>query len=121
MFDALFDLPLWITGPGIVVVMISFGLGGMFLVRRRVLPHLRVHVQDSEFAGAMVQCVMVFYGLAVALIAVSVWQTYSDVSKLVSQEATAIASLCVSNVTSTWLRSLSLRLVENFASTRVGA
>ena len=93
MLDALFDLPLWITGPGIVVVMISFGLGGMILVRRRVLPRLHIHVQDSEFAGAMVQSVMVFYGLAVALIAVSVWQTYSDVSTTVSHEAIAVAAL----------------------------
>ena len=36
---------------------------------------------------------MVFYGLALALIAASVWQTYSDVSKIVSQEATAIYAL----------------------------
>ena len=93
MLDALFDLPLWITGPGIVVVMISFGLGGMILVRRRVLPRLHIHVQDSEFAGAMVQSVMVFYGLAVALIAVSVWQTYSDVSTTVSHEAIVLAAL----------------------------
>ena len=51
--DALFDLPLWVTGPGIVIVMISFGLVGMIVVRRRVLPRLHIHVQDSEFAGAM--------------------------------------------------------------------
>ena len=36
---------------------------------------------------------MVFYGLAVALIAVSVWQSYSDVAKTLSQEATALAAL----------------------------
>ena len=41
----------------------------------------------------MLQSVMVFYGLAMALIAVSVLQTYSDVSKIVSQEATALAAL----------------------------
>ena len=41
----------------------------------------------------MLQSVMVFYGLAVALIAVSVWQTYSDTSKVVSSEATALAAL----------------------------
>jgi len=39
------------------------------------------------------QSVMVFYGLAVALIAVSVWQTYSDTSKIVSEEATALGAL----------------------------
>ena len=66
---------------------------GLLVVRRRVLPRLRIHVEDSEFTGAMVQCVMVFYGLAVALIAVSVSQTYSDVSKVVSGEATALNAL----------------------------
>jgi hypothetical protein len=41
----------------------------------------------------MVQCIMVFYGLAVALIAVNVSQTYSSVQTTVSQEATALAAL----------------------------
>src|SRR6185437_4437091 len=51
----------------------------------------RIQIEDSEFSGAMLQAVMVFYGLAVALIAVSVWQSYSDTSKLVSQEAATLA------------------------------
>jgi Protein of unknown function (DUF4239) len=41
----------------------------------------------------MVHSVMVFYGLALALIAVNVFETYADVSKTVSQEATALAVL----------------------------
>ena len=48
---------------------------------------------DSEFVGAMVQSVMVFYGLVLALIAVNVWQSYNDVSKTVSLEATSFAAL----------------------------
>ena len=36
---------------------------------------------------------MVFYGLAVALIAVNSWQNYSDVQKITSQEATMAAAL----------------------------
>src|SRR5580765_4238328 len=93
MFDALFDLPLWITGLGTVGVLVGFGVGGLLLVRRCVLPRLRIKVEDSEFSGTMVQSVMVFYGLAVALIAVSVFQTYSDTAKLVSGEATSLAAL----------------------------
>jgi hypothetical protein len=93
MLDSLFDLPLAISGPVIIVALCLFAISGLFLVRRRVLPHWGVRVEDSEFAGAMVQAVLVFYGLAVALIAVNVWQTYSDVSKIVSQEATALAAL----------------------------
>jgi len=93
MFDAVFDLPLWITGLGILGILVFFALGGMLLVRRCVLPRLRIRVEDSEFIGTMMQSVMVFYGLAVALIAVSVWQSYSDVSTTVSREAIALAAL----------------------------
>jgi len=93
MFEIIFDLPLLITGPAIVGSLCVFALGGMLLVRRHVLPRMNIQAADSEFTGAMLQSVMVFYGLAVALIAVSVSQTYSDVSKIVSSEATALAAL----------------------------
>lgn len=93
MFERLFDVPLAIMGPAVVLSLCLFGLAGLMFVRRRVLPRLRIHVQDSEFAGAMVQSIMVFYGLAVALIAVNVFQTYGEVSKIVSQEATTLAAL----------------------------
>ena len=49
--------------------------------------------QDSEFTGAMMQAVMVFYGLAMALIAVSVWETHSEVSNVVSSESSRLACL----------------------------
>src|SRR5687767_2741308 len=93
MPDFIFDLPLLITGPAIVILLCLYGFVGLVIVRGRVLPRLRTDVQDSEFSGAMLQAVMVFYGLAVALIAVSVWQSYSEVSKIISQEATALAAL----------------------------
>ena len=93
MFQLLFELPLAISGPAIILALSLFALGGLLMVRRWVLPRWRVRSEDSEFTGAMVQAVLVFYGLAVALIAVSVWQTYSDVSRVVSQEATALAAL----------------------------
>jgi FtsH-binding integral membrane protein len=93
MFESLFDLPLWIVGSVIIGSLSLFAVGGLLVVRRRVLPRLRVTAEDSDFTGAMMQSVMVFYGLAVALIAVSVWQTYSDVQKIVSEEATSLAAL----------------------------
>ena len=93
MFESLFDLPLLIIGPAIVGSLCLFAMIGLVVVRRHVLPRLRIQVEDSEFTGSMMQSVMVFYGLAVALMAVSVSQTYSDVSKIVSGEATALASL----------------------------
>jgi len=93
MFERIFDLPLLVVGPAMIGTLCLFALTGLAVVRRWVLPRLRVETSDSEFTGAMLQSIMVFYGLAVALIAVSVWQTYSDVSKIISEDATALAAL----------------------------
>ena len=93
MFESLFDIPLVLAGPVIIGTLCLFAVVGLLVVRRKLLPRLRVEGGDSEFTGAMLQSVMVFYGLAVALIAVSVWQTYADTSKLASQEAAAVAIL----------------------------
>ena len=93
MIDFLFDLPLLVIGPAIIGSLCLFAIVGLRLVRRLVLPRLRISVEDSEFSGAMMQCVMVFYGLAAALIAVTVFQTYSDVSKIVSSEASALNAI----------------------------
>jgi len=72
MLEFLFDLPLVVTGSITLVGLWLFAIGGLFLVRGCVLPRLRIKVEDSQFAETMVQSVMVFYGLVVALIAVSV-------------------------------------------------
>ena len=93
MFEFVFDLPLLFAGPAIVAVLCLFGLTGLACVRKRVLPRLNVRLEDSEFSGAMLQSVMVFYGLAVALIAVNVSQTYSDTGRIVSDEAIAINAI----------------------------
>lgn len=93
MLHFLFDLPLWIIGPGLVLAMCGFALLGLRLVRAFVLPRLHVTVQDSEFVGTVVQSVMVCYALAVALIAVKVWETHGDTAQTVSAEAAAVASL----------------------------
>ena len=93
MLDLLFDLPLTLAGCAVIGALFAFAVAGLAVVRRLVLPRLQVRTEDSEFTGAMVQAIMVFYGLALALIAVSVWQTYSDAAGIVSQEATAVGAL----------------------------
>ena len=92
MFEFVFDYPL-VTGAAIIVALCLFAVVGLLLVRRRVLPRLRVDKGESEFTGAMLQSVMVFYGLAVALIAVTVFETYSDTTRIVTGEATALNNL----------------------------
>jgi hypothetical protein len=87
------DAPLAMLGPAIILLLSASSLIGLLLVRRFILPRLRVDVSDSEFVGAVVQSIMVFYGLALALIAVNVWQTYNAVSTTVSMEAISFAAL----------------------------
>lgn len=93
MIKDLFDLPLMVIGPAIILSMVLFGVAGLFVNRRIVLPYVTIRIQDSEFTGAIAQSVMVFYGLAAGLIAVNVFQTYSEVERITSREATALAAL----------------------------
>lgn len=69
MLESIFDIPLVIAGSVTIGSPCVFAIGGLLVVRRTVLPRLRIQVEDSEFSGSMLQAIMVFYGLAVALIA----------------------------------------------------
>ena len=93
MFNSLFDLPLAFVGVAILILLCAFALAGLAIFSRYVLPRLKLGPEESAFSGAMMQAIMVFYGLAVALIAVSVWQTYTDAAATTSREATAIGVL----------------------------
>jgi hypothetical protein len=91
--DFMFNLPLIVAGPGIILFLVAFGVGGLTLFRKRQLPKLKFGHSDAHFSGAMVASIMVFYGLALALTAVHVWETYEDVAKMTIQESACIASL----------------------------
>lgn len=93
MPEFIFHVPLPVAGCLIIGSLCAYSLIGLILVRRFVIPRLKVSRDDSDFTGAMVQAVMVFYGLAVALIAVSVWETHSQVSGVVSMEASRLGGL----------------------------
>ncbi|PYI90121.1 MAG: hypothetical protein DMF03_05615 [Verrucomicrobia bacterium] len=93
MFDSLFNLPLVIVGAAILLLLCAFALGGLAIFSRYILPRLKLGPEESVFTSAMMQAVMVFYGLAVALIAVSVWQTHTDAAATISREATALGVL----------------------------
>jgi hypothetical protein len=93
MPEFLFHVPLPVAGGLIIGGLCAYSLIGLILVRRFVIPRLKVSLDDSDFSGAMVQAIMVFYGLAVALVAVSVWETHSEVSAVVSMEASRLGGL----------------------------
>jgi hypothetical protein len=93
MFGWIFSVPWMWLGLLIVAVCAIVGIAGLSIARRLVLPRLGHVAHQNEVTGAILHGILIIYGLAVALIAVAVWENYSDVSKIVSGEATAIASL----------------------------
>src|SRR5262245_15491213 len=93
MFDFLFDLPLVIVGPAIILFLCAFALSGLAIFDHYVLPRMKLGPEESVFTSAMMQAVMIFYGLALALIAVNVWENHSDAERTTSEEATAVGAL----------------------------
>ena len=93
MIDFLFVLPLWLLAVVLNLWLIGFALLGLRIARRWVLPRLRLGYDDAYYAAPLVQSAMLLYSLVAALTAVGVWTKYSEVSGVVSSEATAIASL----------------------------
>jgi hypothetical protein len=69
MFDWVFDLPMLVAGPTIVLLLVLFSVIGLRLTRRHVLTRMRIDPEDGDFGSGMLQAVMTIYGLALALIA----------------------------------------------------
>lgn len=88
-----FNLPLVVAGPLIILVLVGFGVGGLTLFRKFQLPKLRFGHGDSDFSAGMVASIMVFYGLALALTAVHLWETYQDVRGITTRESALLAAL----------------------------
>ena len=91
--DFLFALPLWLLAVVLNLWLMGFALGVLWIARRWILPRLGLRYDDAYYAAPLVQSAMLLYSLVAALTAVGVWTRYSQVSDVVSSEATAIASL----------------------------
>ncbi len=87
------DLPLIVAGPLLIGFLVGFSLLGLHWFRMQHLPRLQFGERDGDFLAAMVASIMVFYGLATALTAVQVWESYERVKEITEQEASALAAL----------------------------
>ena len=89
----LFDIPVWVVGLLLAMVMGGLAAAGLLWARRRILPRFQFSEEDGHFTSTIVHSVMVFYALTVAMIAITVWETYDAAAKIVSTEATELATL----------------------------
>jgi Protein of unknown function (DUF4239) len=93
-------MPTWlydVAPPIAAIIIVAFieiaALIGLVLVRRFLIPRLHYDDGANDAVSGTVQAIGVFYGITVGLIAVGVWNTYSNASELVSREATSIGAL----------------------------
>jgi hypothetical protein len=91
--DFLYNWPIWISGLAILFLFLLFSETCLRVVRRIVLPRLKMGEQHSLLGGVMVSAMVLLYGLVAALISVNVYDTYAEVSRIVSREATSLAAL----------------------------
>lgn len=70
--DFLYSLPLWLLGLVLNACLVAFGLIGLWIARRWLLPRLQLKYDDAYFGAAVVQSVMLLYGLIAALTAYGV-------------------------------------------------
>jgi hypothetical protein len=81
------------TAIVLVVLIETVSVIGLVLARRLILPRLSYHDGANDAVSGTVQAIGVFYGITVGLIAIGVWNTYSNASDLVSREAMSIGAL----------------------------
>jgi len=89
----LFDLPLIVSGPIVIGGLVLVGILGLNWFRKHRLPKLKFGEGDGDFLAAVLASIMVFYGLATALIAVHVFEIHQRVKEITKQEATSLAVL----------------------------
>jgi hypothetical protein len=89
----MFDLPLIVKGPILIGILVGVSLLGLHWFRKHQLPRLRWGEGDTDFSAAMLASIMVFYGLATALIAVNVWEVYERVKEITKHEAASLGVL----------------------------
>src|ERR1700752_4630433 len=89
----LYEVPPRIAALITVIFVEIAALIGLVLVRRYLIPRLHYHDGANDAVSGTVQAIGVFYGITVGLIAVGVWNTYSNAAELVSKEAASIGAL----------------------------
>ena len=92
MINWFLGLPWMLMAILIVGAFVTFGLVGMSFTRRFVLPRFGHASEQNEVTGFIHHGILIAYGLAVALLAIAVWENHAEVTKVVSTEAVAIGT-----------------------------
>jgi hypothetical protein len=92
MIDWFLGLPWVLMAILIAGAFALFGMVGWSLARRWILPRFGHTAHQNEVTGLVHHGTLIVYGLAVALLAIAVWENHAEGTKIVSAEAAAIAA-----------------------------
>ena len=92
-FFWVYDLPNWLFGVLMIGAWVTFAVVGTLVCRPIVRDWCAEVTAHNEFVSYFLSATGVFYGITLGLIAVGVWQEYSDVNSVVSREAAALGAL----------------------------
>ena len=90
MFYWIYDYPTWEMGLLFAAVFVVFSLAGLFLFRSHVSRWIHTEKRANELVGFSLSSFSVLYGILLGLVAVGAYQNFSDVSSLVTKEASCL-------------------------------
>lgn len=93
MFYWIYDMPTWALGALISFVFLGITWLGIVGCRPLVHKYLRSESRANDLVGFTLSSFAVFYGLLLGLIAVAVFQAYSNIDDNVNHEAASLTSL----------------------------
>ena len=89
----IYDIPLWVGALLFAAVFVGFSWLGLVLIR----PWVRRHAADQPDWNQLIRAISaifaVFYGVTLALIAISAYQSFAATNQVVGREAAALGTL----------------------------
>src|ERR1700761_3617460 len=93
MFYWIYDYPTWAMGLLFAFVFLAGSLIGLFLFRSRFSKWIHSETRATEMVGVSLGSFSVLYGLLLGLVAVGAYQNFSNISDLVTKEASSLTGL----------------------------
>jgi len=90
--DWMYQIPNWMFCLLVMTVTAAVGIGGLLLTRTRII---RLHGDQphNDVVGIFLNVTGIIYGIALGLIAVATWQSYSNTGTKANAEAAGVAAL----------------------------
>jgi Protein of unknown function (DUF4239) len=88
-----YDLPTWLFGALTVIVFVTFGLAGVYLLRGWVRRLDTGHHMYSHIVGFYLAGVTVLYAVCAGLLAIGAWETLTEAQGRIDHEASVLGAL----------------------------